>query len=353
MDNFKFKIDRLNNKGLWVPKAVFLFLIFNFIFFISKSQDIHFTQFNNSPLNLNPANAGVFFGDYRINLTNRNQWRSVTAPYQTFSASFDSKLLLRKYKKDFLSGGIIFYRDKAGDAGFGTSQANIILSYTKGIDELSKQFLTFGIEGGLAQRSVDYSKLTFDNQFDGNMFNPNIVPGSQIDMNNFIFSDISAGLGYYYFINEGFNLNAGLAMFHINKPEQSFMKDFHAKLNPRYSAYFNLEKTVFDKIMLAPSVLYMQQGKYIELNFGTFVKFVKEKSIKNYTSFNIGVFTRRNDALNIIAGMDYRNYTVGLSYDINYSDLHKASYARGGYEISILYRIFKSAKETKPKCRIM
>ena len=31
-----------------------------------NSQDIHFSQFNLAPLNLNPAMTGSFNGDYRI-----------------------------------------------------------------------------------------------------------------------------------------------------------------------------------------------------------------------------------------------------------------------------------------------
>ena len=48
------------------------------------AQDIHFSQFYFSPLNLNPAATGIFDGDYRIAGNHRQQWRSVTTPYTTF-----------------------------------------------------------------------------------------------------------------------------------------------------------------------------------------------------------------------------------------------------------------------------
>ena len=49
------------------------------------AQDIHFSQFSETPLLRNPALAGIFSGDLRIQAVYRNQWNSVTVPYQTSS----------------------------------------------------------------------------------------------------------------------------------------------------------------------------------------------------------------------------------------------------------------------------
>ncbi|MEK7227019.1 MAG: type IX secretion system membrane protein PorP/SprF, partial [Bacteroidota bacterium] len=51
-------------------------------FFLSslQAQDIHFSQFLSSPMNLNPALAGQFDGDHRFVMNHRNQWSSVTVP---------------------------------------------------------------------------------------------------------------------------------------------------------------------------------------------------------------------------------------------------------------------------------
>ena len=44
---------------------------------VSKAQDIHFTQWMFSPLNLNPAETGRFDGDYRVVGNYRSQWGAV------------------------------------------------------------------------------------------------------------------------------------------------------------------------------------------------------------------------------------------------------------------------------------
>ena len=59
------------------------------------AQDLHFSQFMNSPLTTNPANTGFMpDGDYRLGINYRNQWASVmTIPYKTMSAFGDVQIL--------------------------------------------------------------------------------------------------------------------------------------------------------------------------------------------------------------------------------------------------------------------
>jgi len=65
--------------------------------FFSQAQDIHFSQINETPLLINPANAGLGC-DMRAILNYRTQWSSVTTPYKTFAASYEVKLLKKSRK---------------------------------------------------------------------------------------------------------------------------------------------------------------------------------------------------------------------------------------------------------------
>ena len=48
------------------------------------AQDLHFSQFFNSPLTTNPANTGFIpDANYRVGINYRSQWTSVPAPYTT------------------------------------------------------------------------------------------------------------------------------------------------------------------------------------------------------------------------------------------------------------------------------
>ena len=50
-----------------------------------RSQDIHWSQFNDNQLFQNPGHAGHFDGDYRFIGNYRDQWRSVTVPFSTMA----------------------------------------------------------------------------------------------------------------------------------------------------------------------------------------------------------------------------------------------------------------------------
>ena len=56
-----------------------------------RAQDIHFSQYNGSLLNLNPAFTGFFDGDYRVNGIFRSQWQSVPVPYKTVGFAADMR----------------------------------------------------------------------------------------------------------------------------------------------------------------------------------------------------------------------------------------------------------------------
>jgi hypothetical protein len=56
--------------------------------FITKAQDIHFSQFNETPVLINPAMSCTAF-DTRIIANYKNQWASVTSPYQTYGISIE------------------------------------------------------------------------------------------------------------------------------------------------------------------------------------------------------------------------------------------------------------------------
>ncbi|NDE62604.1 MAG: type IX secretion system membrane protein PorP/SprF, partial [Cyclobacteriaceae bacterium] len=56
-----------------------------------RAQDIHWSQFNDNPIFQNPANTGEFLGDTRFIGNFKDQWRSVSVPFQTFSVSVDRK----------------------------------------------------------------------------------------------------------------------------------------------------------------------------------------------------------------------------------------------------------------------
>ncbi len=329
-------------------------ILFFFIFINTYGQDIHFTQFNSSPLNLNPATTGFFDGTHRFCINNRTQWRSVTVPYSTISASVDTKILQRKLEQDMFGIGLLINKDKAGDLEFGTTQINFSISYIKLLGKYKKKFISFAVQPGIAQRTIDYDKLAFDNQFNGFFYDPELPYNEQLGINNFMFFDLTAGVYWNYQYKEDVNLNGGISFFHLNSPKQSLLDNHNITLNQRITIYGNIYINTNDKINILPGILIMKQGTYKEIAFGSVFKFIKNKESYNYTALNLGIFFRTKDAANLILGLDYLKFNFGVSYDINYSKLKTASKSKGGLELSVIYRVnkVKQAKIRAVPCPI-
>ena len=56
--------------------------------------------------------------------------------------------------------------------------------------------------------------------------------------------------------------------------------------------------------------------------------------------FSAGAFMRWKDAMIPVAKMEYKPFTISVSYDANVSQLKTASNSRGGFELSISYQTF-------------
>jgi len=129
-----------------------------------RAQDVHFSQFFNVPGNYNPADAGRFDGDYRVASVYRNQWRTVTVPFQTFGLSADANKLIPKRP---IGTGLAFFRDQAGDGKFTTTQLNLSGSYLLPFLKDTTQNISLGLQMGLTNKSIDFDALEWGNQFDG------------------------------------------------------------------------------------------------------------------------------------------------------------------------------------------
>jgi type IX secretion system PorP/SprF family membrane protein len=167
-------------------QKVLLIVVLFFTVGGSFSQDIHWSQFNDIPLFQNPGNAGHFNGDYRFVANYRNQWKSVTIPFSTFSTSIDMR------KKNF-GLGILFFHDQAGDGKFRTVEAQINLAYQFKLTKDSSNLLRLGLNSGLNHRQLNWDKLYFDNQYNGYIFDPSLPTNENYQSNRK--SNLNVGLG--------------------------------------------------------------------------------------------------------------------------------------------------------------
>ncbi len=318
------------------------------------AQDPHFSEYNASPLNINPAMTGMFNGNYRFTAIYRSQWSSIlkdeSVPmFRTFSASFDLRLPIGGAKNksyDAFGLGLSFLNDKAGESEFGTNGVNLNLAYLKALDKQGKNFLSVGFQGGVNFRSINYSNLRFGNQFDGTGFNPQILPNETFGDDHFTFFDIGAGIFWYYFPKKRTNFWAGFAVSHLNRPDQSFYEGADAKLFMRYTGTGGVQVPIGQQVDLLPSFLIMSQGPAFETQIGTFIKLLFESNKPQGNAFYIGPWYRivrgedksiASDALILATRFDFASFSLGFAYDLNFSELTAATNSRGAFEVSALH----------------
>ena len=140
----------------------------------SKAQDLHFSQFFNSPLTTNPANTGFIpDADYRIGAHFRNQWSSIlAAPYKTLSLYGDAQVFRDRLDNGWLGVGGLILTDEAGSGGLRSTKIYGSVAYHQMLG--SSSLLSAGFNVGWANKRIDQSKLKFPDQFDGKFFDGNL-----------------------------------------------------------------------------------------------------------------------------------------------------------------------------------
>ena len=312
-----------------------------------EAQDPHFSQYRMTPLLVNPGSAGHNY-NIRAVVNYREQWKSVTTPFSTSAFSFDMNTKKNKQKRASLGVGVQFLNDRAGDAKMGMTQGNINLSGILQLDDQSK--ISLGIMGGFGQRSIDYSTLRWENQYSNGAFNANASSGETFTSNSFTYMDAGTGFVWSYgkdqgYItqNNGFKMTFGASVFHFGLPNTSFQNNTAESMNTKFIVHTSAEigKTNTN-LTFIPEVVFVQQGPQREIIIGNIFRYLISEG-SHFTSFvkssavSLGLNYRLKDALITSIMLEYANYSVGFSYDINLSSLSTSSQSRGGFELALRF----------------
>ncbi|MEZ5012997.1 MAG: PorP/SprF family type IX secretion system membrane protein [Chitinophagales bacterium] len=323
-------------------KRILFTVIVSIAVLASSAQDIHFSQYTQSPLTLNPALTGLTPCTYRMALNYRNQWASAVGPasYQTFSGSFDAGLWREKLNDNIFGVGGMAYNDVSGDGSLTNLTIMGSLAYHQKLGN-SGTYLSLGGQIGLVQKRVDYNKLIFESQIGANGVDPTLPSGEYGD-DNFSYLDYNAGINFRSRVSDKFALQFGGAYFHLSEPVETFYNYNVNRLNAHYIGYGSFKFGVGKSTVVIPSFLYMQQteGSNVQMNSGIDVGFQLEKGVSMaYTGLHYRTVDNLDvaDAVIVNLGLDYNNINFGLSYDINISGLSTVTDYRGGIELSFIY----------------
>jgi type IX secretion system PorP/SprF family membrane protein len=293
------------------------------------SQDIHFSQYNLSPMSLNPAMTGFFQGHYRLTANYRSQWGAANSKYETYSAGFDFSLFKDKLREDYFGIGAYFFRDQAGDLNFNTTQVNLHLAYSKGFGDRVKHSIALGFSGGFYTRGINQNAAIFPETPEG------------IPLNSLSDIDFSTGILWHIVPRERLNMYVGFAYHHLNKPKNSFFQDPGSVISPKYAVSAGAVIEVGNSFNLLPSILYARQNQAQQVNFGTYLQYIFGDDLESDAAISFGLFARLSqpavDAVIPTIRLDVSGFTLGFSYDVNVSELSGGTNGRGALEVALVY----------------
>lgn len=317
---------------------VFVLVAFALSFFsrAATAQDLHNSQFSLNPIHLSPASTGLFRGDMRAAALYRSQWTSVPVSYQSFSGAFDWKAFRRN--TNMVSGGILLQHDRAGDAALTWTQVGFTGAVAHALGKSQALSAGFGI--AFAQRSFDISGLKFKNQWGGDFFDPALPTKETFGHRSGLFPSISAGLNWLYEPTESrSSIQAGLGIFHLNRPVISFSDDAAQRLPIRFTLHANadIQWTEWLDLVAIGALQQMTSGQEVVLGAG--LRWILSNDAPSpTTAVQFTLSDRLGDALIPAVQIQRGSWTLGISYDWNTSSFANATNGQGGIEVAVVYR---------------
>jgi len=314
----------------------------------ANAQDPHFSQFSEAPLLRNPALAGIFEGDIRLQGVYRSQWGSVTVPYQTGSFNGEFKQPVGG-GNDYLTLGFEVLYDRAGTTNFTTTNILPAINYHKSLSGDKNKYLSLGFMGGYVQRNLDRTKITTNNQFDGNGYNPALADGEALTQFNYHYWDGSVGLSFNSSIagSSTDNYYIGIAYHHFNRPRNSFYVNPPVELNPKLVLSAGFKFGLDEPSYISLEGDFSNQGSYSEAIAGAMYSYkIGEDLDKPSYVIHFGGYLRWKDAFIPVVKVDYDPFSLGFSYDANISELKTVSQSQGGFELSVTYTGFTNRGNT-------
>jgi len=307
-----------------------------------NAQDLHFSQWFNSPLTTNPANTGFIpEADYRLGVNYRNQWSSIMSiPYKTMSIWGDVQLLRDRIESGWLGVGGVILRDVAGSGSLTSTKIYGSVAYHQMISEA--HLLSAGFNVGWSNKRINSADLKFPDQFDGRFFDSKIPTSVVLDNPSVNYFDVQAGLNYAYFPNEFLYVNGGISAAHLNRARESFfdtdIDNTDNRISMRYTAFANASYKLNDDVIVNPMAYYTRQASSSELVAGGNLQY--NLSGDGESQLIGGLYLRPGDAVIPVLGFQWKNLRLMFSYDATTSSLKDYNNGRGAYEFALIHNGF-------------
>lgn len=310
-----------------------------------KAQDLHYSQFYNSPQNINPALSGIYNGDKRYIASFRDQWRWVKVPWTTFGGAYDQKIYPSASDNHFFSVGGAFNHDRQGASLLNLTNLNLTGTYSHLLNK--ENILTGGLTLGFATRGFDTENLTWDAQWTGNEWDPNRPSGENFDSQRINYLESALGVNYRWQKSSRTKIDLGVSLFHLIEPSAGFYgqedQTLPRHLNFSFISTFKLHRSIDIQL----NGVHQLQRKYNETLVGGLLKLYLSHQRGKETQLHLGAGYRTSGSIIPTVAIEYSNLYVGASVDIDGTSFNKDLKSnRGALELHVRY-IITDVKDLK------
>jgi len=299
-------------------------------------QDYHLSNYGNMPMLINPAQAGSFLGNQRVGAVYRDQWSQFTLePFRTAGLYTDLSIDFGLTDGDWLAFGVQVYGDQSGKLGYQYNTATTSLAYHFAFNGDETKTLKIGLQYGGSQRKLDLTNARFEDELSG-------ITNSSNDRNLFndfneISQDLGIGLSFRTSNKGGDVIQFGGSVQHLLQAKFAENR-IPIRLNVETQALFQFSNTVWFKPSVYTSL--MAEAKDISI----LLAFPFRLDKKSPYMFSPGLGYRVGDALILSLGIDYKQWTFNVAYDVTVSSARAYNASRGGFELG-LSRVFSHFKK--------
>jgi type IX secretion system PorP/SprF family membrane protein len=332
-------------------KYTVIFLLLVFGAGVSMSQDIHYSQMYSTPLYINPAFTGNHECDFRVGLNYRQQAASFTIPFETYTAWGDTRIYPRfMNRRAWIGLGTHLYYDNAGHGDLTKVQGMFFGAFSQGFNADNSMYGSLGVGLGITNRSINYGNLIFGDQWDD--YDLDFTDPTSDDpitgMNNSIFyPDFNAGLSFHHLVDERWMYEAGVSMSHINKPKESFFGEDN-RVGRKIIVHATFQRILSERFLIKP------EGYFIA-HEGVQETIVGANLVYGGLDFKLhgGLWTRIGRDIIPTLGIEYNQFTLLFSYDVNVNKQRMASNYQGGFEFSLVKKFCSRMSTKREPCKFL
>ena len=302
-----------------------------------KAQDPNFSQFFASPLTLNPALTGKFDGMFRVAGNYRNQWPTINNAFTTATVSLDASILRGMIPDyDQFGVGIMAFTDKSGNGVLQNNFLALSTAYHKALDENGFHQIGLGFQGTYVNKRLDITGLKFESMLRADGFTGLLDESFSSDQIKLSYFDMNLGVLYNGTSDGANNFYLGASMYHVNRPKETF-KQGNYLLEPRLTLQAGAMVPVGEYNAFHFSANHSRQANATNTVVGGAYMINVAQDLNAPSNLYLGSWYRFGDAIIPYVGLEFGEFQLGATYDVNTSSLKPASNMRGGAEISLIY----------------